>query len=40
MDENLKNIMLTEISQTLKDKILLFHLYQTLRAIKNHKIGK
>ena len=37
---NLKNIMLTEISQTLKDKILLFQLYQILRAIKNHKIGK
>ena len=32
--------MLTEISQTLKDKILLFHLYQIPRAIKNHKIGK
>ena len=31
---NLKNIMLSEISQTLKDKTLLFHLYQILRAIK------
>ena len=33
---NLKNIMLTETSQTLKDKMLSFHLYQILKS--NQKI--